>query len=67
MAWSRLAAALIAVRWKSIVFGVAPPLANCAMNACEPGLGAGNMDPLPPGVSPDRRPDSLGVGNPPLR
>lgn len=68
MPCSRLAAAaFIAVRWKSMVLGVAPPLASCENKAWEFGVGAGNMDPLPPGVRPDRNEDSFGVGNPPRR
>jgi hypothetical protein len=59
------AAALRAVRWKSIVPGVALGPVSCAKMACEFGLGAGNMDPLPPGVKPVRSDDSFGVGNPP--
>lgn len=44
---------------------MAPPLASCANKADELGLGAGNIDPLPPGVKPDRNDDSFGVGKPP--
>ncbi len=62
------AAAFMAVRWKSMVLGVTPPLCRwLKMPACELGLGAGNMDPLPPGVKPVRIEDSLGVGKPPRR
>lgn len=58
------AAALMAVRWKSMVPGVAAEPASCAKRV-ELGLGAGNMDPLPPGVNPVLRDDSFGVGKPP--
>lgn len=68
-AWacSRLAAAALrAVRWKSMVPGVAAVgPASWAKRACELGLGAGNMDPLPPGVRPVLNEDSFGVGKPP--
>lgn len=59
-----LAAAFMAVRWKSRVPGVAPPLWSCWKMACELGDGAGNMEPPPPGVSPVLSEDSLGVGKP---
>lgn len=57
-----LVAALITVRWKSMVLGVAPPLASWAKRAWELGLGARNINPLPPGVKPVLKEDSLGVG-----
>src|SRR5438045_2825157 len=55
---ARLAAAK-AVLWNSMVPGVAPlPNPN---KACVLGDGTGNMLPPPPGVRPDRMPDSFGV------
>lgn len=43
--------------------GVARPLFDIELNIAEvPGLGAGNIDPPPPGVSPVRKEDSFGVG-----
>nr|GFD55356.1 hypothetical protein [Tanacetum cinerariifolium] len=57
------AAARIAACWKSPVPGVTPALWRLKM-AWVLGLGAGNIDPPPPGVRPVRREDSLGVGNP---
>lgn len=56
------AAAFMAVRWKSSVDGVEAPPAICWKRAWELGLGAGNMEPPPPGVSPVRKEDSFGVG-----
>ena len=47
-----------AVLWNSMVLGVEVP--NCKKPAGD-GLGTGNIDPDPPGVSPLRIPDSLGV------
>lgn len=56
--------AVRAVRWNSNVDGVAPPLCNCCSIDWAPGLGAGNIEPPPPGVRPVLREDSFGVGNP---
>jgi hypothetical protein len=52
----------MAVRWKSRVPGVAPPLWSELYSAWELGEGCGNIDPPPPGVNPVRREDSFGVG-----
>ncbi len=54
------AAALTAVRWKSMVPGVAAVPKRAGF-----GLGTGNMDPLPPGVRPVRPEASFGDGKPP--
>ena len=49
--------------WNSAVLGVAIPLWRLK-RAWVFGLGAGNIDPPPPGVRPVRSDDSLGVGKP---
>ena len=47
-----------------MVLGVGAGPASWPKRACEFGLGAGNMEPLPPGVSPVLSEDSFGVGKP---
>lgn len=56
------AAALRALLWKSNVPGVARPPCIELKIAWEFGLGAGNIDPPPPGVRPVLSDDSFGVG-----
>jgi hypothetical protein len=56
------ALALTPVLKKSSVFGVCAPIWMELKMTCEFGLGAGNMEPPPPGVRPVLRPDSFGVG-----